>query len=306
MKYITDKHWAPQQYTAITLGNFDGFHTGHQKLIESVAEQGARFDLLRVVFSFYPHPVSVLREISGPGVFKLICSAHEKRWLAEQMGVDILLDYPFDEEFCLCEPEDFVQNILVKQMQCKVLVVGENYRFGKNRKGTAPLLKKLGAEAGILVIAIPDVVVKGETVSSSAIRRYIADKNFAKVQKLLTRPYFIMGDVVSGRQNGRKLGFPTANIIPKADKLLPTPGVYLTRTLYKGALLNSVTNIGFKPTIGCDHIVAETYLFDFNQEIYGEELVVNFYKWIRDEKKFSSMEELKEQIKQDIKILTFE
>lgn len=295
MKLYDSENIQLSESTAVTLGNFDGVHIGHQKLINTVKEFSEKENLKSVVFSFYPHPVSVIK---NTGKFYVILSPDEKKYVIKNMGADILIQYPFTKDFADMDSESFMK-LLYEKTKCKILVVGEDYSFGKNKMGTYDTLKYYGDYMGIKVIKIPSVNDEGIKVSSSRIRKCISDKNFDEANRLLNRPYFILGKIVEGKRLGRKMGFPTINIIPPKDKLLPPDGVYLTKTAYGGKILNSITNVGKNPTVNDINRRIETYIFDFNSDIYGKEVRICFYKAIRDEIKFNSIEELKTQINSD-------
>jgi riboflavin biosynthesis protein ribF len=212
------------------------------------------------------------------------------------MGIDIYIEYPFDMNFAAMDPEDFAVKLIFEKLKCQVLVVGEDYRFGKGAAGNYEMLKRLGAERGIKVIGVPKVLHGDERVSSSRIRRCLLEKNLEEANQMLTVPYFILGTVKEGKKLGRTIGFPTVNIEAHPLKLFPPNGVYATKTLYKGKYYYGVTNIGKNPTVNGTVKIVETYLLDFNEMIYGEQLQTFFYKFLRSEQKFPSVEELQRQI----------
>lgn len=295
MKTICDKNIELDKATAVTLGNFDGIHLGHQKLIETVKKYSDEEGLISVAFSFYPHPISVVKPNNQ---FYTIFTQEEKKLIMEQLGVDVLIQYPFTKEFSSLEAEEFVE-LLYEKTRLKVLVVGEDYCFGKNRKGNYDMLKAYGDRLGFKVIKIPAVKLGGERVSSTRIRGCIQDKNFKEATQLLDKPYFVMGKVCHGKKIGRTIGFPTANIACEEGKLLPPDGVYVTKTLCRGKIYEGITNIGKNPTVNGTERTVETYFFDFEGEIYGEEIRVMFVDWLRGETKFNNIDELKEQISKD-------
>ncbi len=294
MKVIKSKDIEEDRFTAVTLGNFDGIHLGHQELISTVKEYAKKYSLKSIVFSFYPHPKSFFNIEK----FYTIFSPYEKEKIIEDFGVDELVLYPFSRDFANMKPEDFA-NFIFDSIKCKVLVVGEDYCFGKNRLGNFNLLKSIGDSKGANVIKIPSVKYNDIRVSSTNIRNCIKNRNFNSVIKLLGKPYFLIGTVVEGKKIGRKIHFPTANIIPPENKLLPPDGVYITKTLYNGVFYKSVTNIGENPTVDGECRTVETYIFDFDKKLYDEEIIVCFYGFIRNEQKFLSVDELKKQIKKD-------
>lgn len=297
MRIICDKNIELDKATAVTLGNFDGIHLGHQKLIETVKKYSVEEDLASVAFSFYPHPVSVVKPNNQ---FYTIFTQEEKKFIMEQLKIDVLIQYPFTKEFSSLEAEEFIE-LLYKMTKLKVLVVGEDYCFGKNRKGNFDLLKAYGDKLGFKAIKIPSVKLGGERVSSTRIRGCINDRNFKEATQLLNKPYFVMGKVCHGKKIGRTIGFPTANVICEDEKLLPPDGVYATKTICRGKIYESITNIGKNPTVNGTQRTVETYFFNFEEDIYGEEIRVLFVDWLRGETKFNNIDELKEQISRDKK-----
>ena len=296
MLHIFDENIVQNTNTAITLGNFDGLHLGHQKLIYELKKISKLENLTSALFSFYPHPVTVLKDIP----IRSILSREEKINLLKSIGIDIFVEYPFNKKFASVEPEDFVKSILCNKMRCKVLIVGKGYKFGAGQKGTCSFLEQLGKKYGIQVIVTKVVNDFDMKISSSSIRQHIHEKNFQQAETLLSRPYFVSGNIQHGKKIGRTIGFPTANILPSSYKLLPPNGVYITRTHCKGTTYNSITNIGTNPTVNGINKTVETYLFDFDDEIYGEFVKVDFYSWIRDEQKFENVDMLKERLNLDV------
>ena len=283
--------------TAVMIGNFDGLHKGHRKLAARLRSLAAEKDLQAAVFSFHPHPAFFF----GKNNFRTIYTSAEKAALLAELGFDLLIEYPFDEKLAAYTPERFVAEILVKQMRCKAVVVGEGYRFGKNGAGTADALRQIGAAAGITTELVPHVKEMGEKLSSGAIRTWIGEGRMAEAAAALTRPYFAVETVVQGRQIGRTIGFPTANMIPAAEKCLPPNGVYVTETCYNGIHYKSLTNVGVSPTVTdkAQHGI-ETFLLDFDKEIYGEPIRVSFLRRLRGEIKFCGLDALKKQINHDM------
>lgn len=284
-----------EEPTAVTLGNFDGIHLGHQKLISTVKEYARRDNLKSVVFSFYPHPVTVFKTKEN---FSTMLDPREKKFVLNNLGVDVLVQYPFTLDFAALSPREFF-DILVEKTHCKVLVVGENYYFGKDKAGNYKTLQAFGKEKGILVIAIPPIEVGGERVSSSRVRGLIRNAEMDKVIELLDKPYFVIGKVADGEKRGRMMDFPTINIITAKEKLLPPNGVYLTRVALDGKLYTSMTNVGVCPTFDGHERRVETHIFDFNEVVYGMDVMICFYKWLREERGFASAKELKAQLEKD-------
>lgn len=293
MEHITDTHIEQERPTAVTLGNFDGLHMGHRALIKLTKQFAEDEGLKSVAFSFAPHPMLLFKKKED---FALIMSPSEKRFAIEQLGIDTYIEYPFDEEFAAMGAEDFAVNLIFGKLKCRVLIVGENYHFGKGASGGYEMLQRLGAARGVKVIAVPSVLYGEERVSSSRIRQCLVEKDLEDANKMLTEPYFILGTVAEGKKLGRTIGFPTVNIIAHPLKLFPPNGVYATKTLYQGKYYYGVTNIGKNPTVNGTKKIVETYLFDFDQTVYGETLQTFFYKFLRSEQKFPSVEELQRQI----------
>lgn len=294
MKHITTSQIEQAKPSAVTLGNFDGLHMGHRALIGLAKEFAKEENLQSVVFTFSPHPMLVFGKKDD---FALIMSPEEKKFTMERMGVDVYVEYPFDADFASMSAEDFAKKLIFEQLNCKVLIVGENYHFGANRSGDYEMLKEMGADYGVKVIAVPSVLYKENRVSSSRIRRHLVAKDLEFANQMLTEPYFVLGTVKEGKKLGRTIGFPTVNVEAYPLKLFPPNGVYATKTLYHGKQYYGVTNIGINPTVDGTQKIVETYLLDFNQMIYGEEIQTFFYDFLRSEKKFGGVEELQEQIR---------
>ncbi len=279
--------------SVVTIGNFDGVHLGHQKIINMAKEYAEKVQLPLVVVSFDPHPGKVLYPEKAP---KLIKTRKQKRDLLRKMGVDYFYVINFTPSFARKSAEEFVDEVLIDSLGAKRIFVGFNFAFGKDRKGDLTFLKKQGKQKGFDVVAVPPVIVDGEVVSSSLIRKLLANGEVKKANRFLGRYYYLEGIVIHGEQIGRKIGFPTANIITE-NELVPRLGVYATFTKLNGNDLPSITNIGYKPTFGSEKIIVETFIFDFDREIYGELIEVKFVDFIRPEKKFESVEELVKEIK---------
>lgn len=297
MKVYDKKDFHIEGASAVTLGNFDGIHLGHQELIKTVKKYSKEENLTSVMFSFFPHPVAFFDK---QGEFKTLLSPKEKMYAAQRLGLDVLVQYPFTLDFASLSPEDFF-SLLLEKINCKVLVVGENYCFGKGRAGNLKTLTQMGSQRGVRVIGIPSVHSDGERVSSTRIRKLIDQGEMQQAVMLLNKPYLVIGTVVHGDKRGRQMNFPTININPHADKMLPPDGVYFSQVIYDGKKYNGITNIGTNPTFGNNQRRAETHILDFDKEIYGEEVIVGLFKKIRDEIAFSSMDKLKCQLEEDKK-----
>ena len=296
MEHITDNQIEQKTGTAVTLGNFDGMHLGHRELVRITKERAKEKGLKSVVFTFWPHPMFLLKNKPHSA---LILSPAEKKFVMEQMGIDLYVEYPFTLDFAALSPERFANELIFDKMNCKVLVVGQDYRFGKQQKGDYKLLKELGEKRGVEVIFVPPVTYDGERVSSTRIRQRLLDRDIETANRLLHTPYFILGQVAQGKKLGRTIGFPTVNIVADPVKLFPPNGVYATRTLYQGKLYYGVTNVGLNPTVNGTYKTVETYLHNFNQVVYGQTIQTYFFQWIRDEQKFPNVEALRQQLDRD-------
>lgn len=283
----------------IGLGNFDGLHIGHAALVNILVNKSKLNDLHSMIYTFTEHPDNIL--MSKPDI-PILITTEKKTQLLGKYSLDYLYYEKFDEPFSKLQPEEFVRNILIDTFNVKLAVVGFDYTFGHKGRGNAGLLKKLGQKHGFRVLIIPPIKVNNSIVSSTLIREYVSNGDMENALYLLGRHYSITGTVKQGEQIGSKLGFPTANIIAEKYMLLPSRGVYITRTLVDGNMYRSITNIGIKPTIsaGNTRVNIETYILEFNENIYEKQIEVFFIKKIRDEKKFKDKEELIQRIKEDI------
>ncbi len=283
---------------ALTIGNFDGVHLGHQALFKKVVEIAEKRGGDKVALTFHPHPMKILRPDNPP---KLISTLDQKIELIMAAGIDHLVCLPFTKEFAKTTADKFVTEILFKRIGVEDLVVGYDYACGRGREGDIEFLKKKGEELGFKVHIIPPVTINGMIVSSTAIRKLVKKGNMRQVRKMLGRHYQIRGVVQKGkRRGGPVVGFPTANLSINPEDLCPKPGVYAVQVVHGDRLYDGVVNIGYNPTFGDGRLGAEVHIFDFNKDIYGHEIKVNFIARIRDEKKFSGPKELAEQIRKDI------
>ncbi len=296
MEYIAGITEFKLKNSAVTLGKFDGLHLGHQHLMNQVIEfkqQGYQ----AVMFSFLFHPENLFKKKE----FELIYTEEEKLHRLRQTGMDVLVSYPFTQETKSIEPEDFIRDILVAKLDAKLIVVGKDFHFGHNRGGDIHLLKELESRYGYRVIACDKKKLHHTVISSTVIRRLLAEGKMEAANAMLGQPYSIYGMVQHGRKIGRTLGMPTTNLIPSENKLLPPCGVYVSKTRIDGRDYPGVTNIGFKPTVGAEkNKGVETYLFDFDRDLYGKEIEVELLHFLRPELKFDSLEELKHKMQEDI------
>jgi len=298
LEYIKDPNYAGVWLeSAIAIGNFDGFHRGHQILIDKLNSIKREEGLKSLVFSFNPRPYEVFNDIAG----KSILSLSERKEVAAQIGVDILVEYPFSLEFSYMSGEDFVEKVLIGQFGCRHIVIGEDFAFGKNRMWNAARITEIGAQFGISVTIVPHEHENNGKISSSTIRELLKNSDVSRANELLGYDYFVSGQVRHGDKRGRDLGFPTMNIVADESKILPPNGVYVTETqLPDGSRYPSITNIGNNITFGYVATRVETHIYDFSGQIYGQEVKVMFKELIRGEVKFSSVEELIGQIDKDL------
>jgi len=295
--YGSDKKIELKKPTGIGLGNFDGLHIAHMALINTLIGESKQGSLESVLYTFNKHPENIIRKkLFTP----LITSVNKKVQLLELTGLDYIYFQEFDESFSRMSPEVFVRDILVNILNMKLAVTGYDYRFGYKGQGDVDYLKELGQKYNYKVITIPEIKVNEDIISSTLVRKHVKKGDMHSAFKLLGRHYSIKGIVERGKRIGFTLGFPTANIYPKEYLLMPTDGVYVTRTLLKGKMYNSITNIGKNPTFSNREKSIETYILDYEGDIYGKDIEVFFLKKIRGEKKFAGKDELIMQIKKDI------
>ena len=282
--------------SAVAIGKFDGIHLGHQKLLEKITEQ-KKNGLLATVFTFSPAPEAFFSGKEDKGLM----SIEEKRAAFAEAGIDVLVEFPLNNETAATKPERFVEEYLAKKMRVAFIAAGTDLSFGQKGAGNAELLKHMAEAFDYSVEIIDKVSVEGEEVSSTLIREALAKGNMEKVEKLLGTPYRISGVVSHGRQLGRTIGMPTVNLLPPKEKLLPPNGVYYSAVWLKQKRYPSISNIGYKPTVSEEQVIGvETYLYDFSADVYGREITVELLDFKRPEKKFDSIEELKAQMHRDI------
>jgi len=281
----------------LTIGNFDGVHLGHQRIFRQVKEKAGEIGGESIVYTFEPHPVEVLAPQHKP---PLITPLEEKLRLIEEQGIDVAICANFSRMFASQTPEDFVKNILYDQIKIRQLFVGHDYTFGKDRRGNIALLKEFGRKLGFNVEVVEAVRVGGTVVSSTRIRELIQRGELREAGRMLGRNYLLISKVIHGHGRGsRKLGFPTANLKP-AGVLFPRPGIYAVWAIHEGKRYPGVANLGWNPTFHDQKFSIEVHLLDFDQDIYGQTLRVEFVERLRDEVTFRGPEELVTQIKKDV------
>src|SRR2546428_9282674 len=271
----------------LAIGVFDGVHRGHQAVISTSAQHAHSAEGTSVVVTFDPHPAKVLRPRNAP---HLLTATQHKIALIRALGVSHLLIIEFNREFAATSPEDFVQRLVTRSKPLREICVGHEWSFGKTRTGNLDLLKKLGSRFYFNVVGIPPVMVKGEVVSSTAIRQAVEDGDLKKAAQMLGRDYTILGTVVRGDNLGKKIGFPTANLSAHSEQFPPN-GVYFAEAWIEGVLYHGVVNLGYRPTISAEKTerVLEIHLLDFHRDIYGENVELRFVQYLRAETKFESV-----------------
>ena len=324
MNVYTDINSLPEFTNAvITTGSFDGVHSGHVQIIEQLIKEAELINGTPVIITFYPHPKQIVgphlslptgqvgspkereigdssEEITSSEKIYVLNTAAEKYELLQNRGIENIVVVPFDKAFSALTADEYIKNFLVEKFHPAVVVVGYDHRFGNNREGNFELLKKTGSEYKFEVHEIPEHVVKNATISSTGIRKALLDGDIEKAESFLGYPYFFSGSVVSGNKLGRKLGYPTANLqIEDEQKLIPGNGVYAVDAELGNRKLKGMMNIGLRPTVGGTKRVIEVNIFDFDENIYGQTMKVILKKHLRNEIKFSGLDELKAQLAKD-------
>jgi len=281
----------------ITIGTFDGVHIGHKKILERIIHSAQELDCESTVLTFFPHPRMVLQDHSS---VKLLNTIDEKTVLLEKTDIDNLIIHSFDKEFSRLTAEDFVTTVLVNQLNIQKIIIGHDHRFGRNRTADINDLIEYGKEYGFEVEQISVQEINEIAVSSTKIRNAILEGNIALANKYLGYNYFFSGEVVKGKQLGRTIGFPTANIQIKEDyKLIPKNGVYIVKSTFEKEIIYGMMNIGNRPTVGGENQTIEVNFFNFDRDIYAKLITVEILECIREEHKFESVEALKTQIQKD-------
>ena len=282
--------------TAVAIGKFDGFHRGHQKLLQKIREQKEK-GLAAVVFTFVPSPAAFFsKELQ-----RELTTNMEKRKIFEEAGVDYLIEYPFYQEIADMDPKVYISKVLVEQLHAKCIVAGEDVSFGRRGLGDYKLLKEKSSEYGYQVIIIDKVQYEGREVSSTYVREAVRSGDMELVTRLLGQPYCVGGTIIHGRHLGSSLGMPTVNIQPPQEKLLPPKGVYYSSVKIGAATYPAITNIGTKPTVSGEAVMGvESYIYDFSKDVYGEEAKVSLFHYKRPEMRFDGIDALKAQMAADI------
>ena len=287
-----------EQNLCLTIGNFDGIHKGHQFIIKEIISNSKSSNLVNALMSFTPHP----RIFFGyaKDVFNIL-TREEKLRILKKMGVKIYIDFAFDKDLSNLNAEDFINEIIINKLKVKKIIVGSDFRFGKDRRGNLETLQSLSTKLNFDLVNI-DTINMDQTntkYSSSHIRNLIKEGNFQIVSQMLGREWTMSGKVLKGDQRARQINFPTANM-KSQNTIIPKKGVYIVNATIKSRKYKGVANFGLRPTVDGSQLLLETHLFDFNKDIYGKELTVEFLAFIRSEQKFNNFEELTKQIQKDI------
>lgn len=287
-----------QRPTVLTLGVFDGLHLGHQLIIRTVVERARETGAIPTVITFDPHPRAVLHPESAPPLLQTLDQKVEGFGV---LGIEQTIVIRFNEEFSQTRAEDFLGDVVKDRLHAKEVYLGRGFAFGHNREGNIELLRRVSQDLGFFADEVPEVQFRSQRVSSSKVRQLLVEGKINLARRLLGRPYGVEGRVERGAERGASLGFPTANLHPR-NRVIPRNGVYVTGTLIDRQWRRSVTNVGVRPTFEADSEPSvETFVMDWAGDLYGDVVRVRFLHRLRDERKFGSIEELREQIEQDVK-----
>jgi riboflavin kinase/FMN adenylyltransferase len=299
MEVIRDIEQFPKlSYAVVTSGTFDGVHIGHQKILKRVIERARQANGQSVVITYWPHPRLVL--FPEDNDLQLLSTIDERIEQLRSFGIDYLLIIPFTKEFSRTSSRSYITDILVKAVGTKVLVIGYDHRFGKNREGSFENLKARSQQYGFEIEEIPRQDVDEIGVSSTKIRRALESGDIATANRYLGRPYSLTSEVVEGNKLGRTIGYPTANLaLPETHKLIPANGVYAVWVKLGGERFKGMMNIGLRPTVDGRQLTLEVNIFDFNRDIYGQSITVEFVQQLRHEQKFIGLDALKDQLAKD-------
>ncbi len=283
--------------TIVTLGTFDGVHKGHKSILDKLTTSSKLSGCESLVLTFFPHPRMVLQQNTD---LKLLNTIEEKAVLLENEGIDNLIIHPFDHAFSRLTAEEFVKDILVDKLNISKIIIGHDHRFGRNRTATIDDLIRFGQEYGFEVEKISALEINEVSVSSTKIRNALINGNIETANEFLGYPYFISGTVVQGKQLGRTINFPTANIeVNESYKLIPANGVYVVSSVIDGKIVQGMMNIGTRPTVDGTNTTIEVHFHDFDGNLYGNNLTISIYHRLRDEVKFESFDALKLQLEKD-------
>ena len=295
--YRSIEDYDEDKRSVVTIGTFDGIHLGHQEILSRLIKSSKNKDLNSVVLTFFPHPRIILNKYNE---VKMIDTLDEKIIHLNEIGIDSLIIHPFDRNFSLLSANQFIKDFLVDKLKIKHIIIGYDHRFGKGREASVTDLKNYANDYDFTVEEIKAQEIEKITVSSTKIRNSINQGDIKTTEKYLGRSFNLTGKIVKGDGLGKKINYPTANIfIEETYKIIPKDGVYLVETIIEDKLFNGMMNIGHRPTIGTNVKSIEVHLFNFNEDIYGQVISIKMISKIRDEKKFSSIQALKEQLVKD-------
>ena len=294
--YSGFEQWGGGKRTSVTLGNFDGVHLGHQKILQRAIEHAHAAGIPSVAITFDPVPKKILQPENAP---PLIQTLEQRLNKMESHGIENAIVVPFSRPFAQKKPEEFVQHFLIDRLKVRFFVVGEGFSFGHQKQGDLSLLRSLGARCDFEVDAVPEIRDDGTRISSSQIRTYIQEGRMENARRFLGEPFTMTGIVVQGEQLGGKLGIPTANIRFE-NEIVPARGVYVCKAISSAVTYSAVTNVGLRPTFEGKRLTVEAHLLDFSGNLYGSRLDLQFLHKLREEQKFQSVDELKNQIHRDI------
>ena len=281
----------------VALGNFDGIHIGHQALIKKAVSMARSVDGTPILFTFYPHPLKIIKQKSSPFIIQRF---REKVKIAQNLGIEIIVCARFTKEFSNMNPKNFIVDILVKNLGVKGVCVGHDYTFGKAGKGSIKTLREYSIAYDFGLVVIPPVKIDGAVVSSTKIREFLRNGEVEQANRFLGRGYSIFGIVKKGDGRGNDLGYPTANIYPKNEIMLKN-GVYAAYVYLDGKKYKSAVNVGLNPTFKGKEKHIEAFLIDFDEDIYGKKIEIEFVQFVRSEKRFKKIEDLVSQIGSDVK-----
>ncbi|UCF66908.1 MAG: bifunctional riboflavin kinase/FAD synthetase [Acidobacteriota bacterium] len=289
----------PSQASIVTIGNFDGLHRGHQAIIERVSQRARASACAAALLTFDPHPLRILAPERAP---RLLMTKCQKLVLLELMNLDLVLILPFDRQLAAMPAESFARSVLAEQLRAREILVGPDFRFGRDRAGSVELLARIGEKLGFTASSIAPVMEGDTRISASRIRELLSRGEAALARRLLGRPFTLIGTIVHGEGRGRAQLVPTANLAPE-NEFLPGRGVYVTRTLHDGRTSTGLTNVGTRPTFGDRRLVVETYLPGFEGTLYGQQVELEFLERLRGEQRFDSPQQLLAQIRADLEQL---
>lgn len=289
-----DKFPSLSDNSIVAIGNFDGIHLGHHRILQCLEKKAREYGLFSLVLTFFPHPGKIL----GKNGIKMIQSLDQRIEKIKKYDIQALLVLSFDEQFASLTGQDFIQKIVLNALKAEAVIVGENFHFGKKREGDISLLHRLSSRFNFRICSVPSVVKNGEIVSSSLVRGFLQEGNVEKANRLLGRFYEIEGNVIKGKSRGKILGFPTANIETE-NEIIPQ-GVFITQTRIGSKIFPSMSNIGKQPTFNQYDLNIESHIIDFEGDLYGKRIGIFFLQKIRDEIKFSTPDELSGQLEKDL------